>query len=277
MSGEKLNQQLMELLAGKALDDLSEEEQAKLASVDIDSVDGELEELEATVAAIQVAMLQQSGDLPFELQSRIRSSAGSYLDGNSGADRQEVHEESIVRVAKPAGSSERSTDPVFRAREAFAWITAAAALILAVGIFLAGTGAPKRTGSVASARTDLLDRAADLVQVVWANGTTPFESQVTGDVVWSNRFQEGYLRFVGMPVNDPLIEQYQLWIIDPERDEEPIDGGVFDIGSSGEVIVKIDPKLKVVDPRAFAITVEQPGGVVVSTQERLPLIAQVTL
>ena len=83
------------------------------------------------------------------------------------------------------------------------------------------------------------------------------------------------MRFVGMPVNDATAEQYQLWIIDPDRDEEPIDGGVFDIESSGEVVVPINAKLAVLNPAAFAITIEKPGGVVVSTQERLPLIAPV--
>ncbi|MFG0255098.1 MAG: anti-sigma factor domain-containing protein, partial [Rhodopirellula sp. JB053] len=117
--------------------------------------------------------------------------------------------------------------------------------------------------------------AADQIKIDWAPGTTPFDGAVDGDVVWSTAQQTGYMRFVGMPVNDPTQEQYQLWIIDPARDDEPIDGGVFDIASSGEVIVPIDAKLTVVDPAAFAITIEKPGGVVVSTQERLPLLAPV--
>ena len=81
--------------------------------------------------------------------------------------------------------------------------------------------------------------------------------------------------FVGMPVNDPTVEQYQLWIIDPERDDEPIDGGVLDITGTGEVFVAIDAKLNVIEPAALVITIEKPGGVVVSTQERLPLLAAV--
>ncbi len=86
------------------------------------------------------------------------------------------------------------------------------------------------------------------------------------------------MRFVGLPKNDPSVEQYQLWILDPERDDEPVDGGVFDSdgsGKNGEFFVLIDPKLNVVSPAAFAITIEKPGGVVVSSQERLPLIAMV--
>ena len=63
-------------------------------------------------------------------------------------------------------------------------------------------------------------------------------------------------------------------IIDPSRDEKPVDGGVFDIASFGESIVAIQAKLRVNKPTVFAITVEKPGGVVVSDQTRLPLLAK---
>jgi hypothetical protein len=72
------------------------------------------------------------------------------------------------------------------------------------------------------------------------------------------------------------VAQYQLWIFDAERNEAyPVDGGVFDVldGATDDVVVRIDPRLPVRRATAFAITVEQPGGVVVSTRERLPLLA----
>ena len=72
------------------------------------------------------------------------------------------------------------------------------------------------------------------------------------------------MRFIGMPVNDPNRQQYQLWIVDPDRDAQPVDGGVFDVNEDGEVIVPINAKLPIDDPTTFAITVEKPGGVVVS-------------
>jgi anti-sigma-K factor RskA len=67
-----------------------------------------------------------------------------------------------------------------------------------------------------------------------------------------------------MPVNDPGEAQYQLWIIDPERDTHPVDGGVFNVSSSGEVIIPVQARLPVDRPTTFAITLEKPGGVVVS-------------
>ena len=83
-------------------------------------------------------------------------------------------------------------------------------------------------------------------------------------MVWSDSAQQGFMRLVGLPANQPDVAQYQLWIIDPDRDSQPVDGGVFDVSSEGEVLVPIDAKLAVRNPRAFALTLEQPGGVVVS-------------
>ncbi len=68
------------------------------------------------------------------------------------------------------------------------------------------------------------------------------------------------MRFVDLPINDPEVEQYQLWIIDPSRDDEPIDGGVFNITSPGESIVAVQAKLPVNRPTAFAVTIENQAG-----------------
>ncbi|MCU0709749.1 MAG: hypothetical protein MUF23_15805 [Pirellula sp.] len=44
---------------------------------------------------------------------------------------------------------------------------------------------------------------------------------------------------------------------------------------TSEAIIAIHAKLRVNQPKAFAVTIEKPGGVVVSTQEQLPLLAVV--
>ncbi len=85
------------------------------------------------------------------------------------------------------------------------------------------------------------------------------------------------MRFVGLAPNDPKVLQYQLWIFDKLRDERyPVDGGVFDVGAvgpDGELVIKITAKLAVGEPVLFAITVEPPGGVVVSKRERIVVTA----
>jgi len=115
----------------------------------------------------------------------------------------------------------------------------------------------------------------DAFRLKWLPSSDPAALVATGDVVWSNERQEGYLTFRKLAANDPTVQQYQLWIIDGQRDPaQPVDGGVFDVqATDDEVIVRIDAKLQVFDPQAFAVTIEKPGGVVVSDRARLPLLA----
>ncbi len=116
-----------------------------------------------------------------------------------------------------------------------------------------------------------------MTRVEWTPTDDPAAAGVSGDVVWDDDRQEGYMRFTGLARNDPRREQYQLWIFDERGDERhPVDGGVFDIpGAAGDVIVPIQAKLAVRRPALFAVTIEKPGGVVVSSRERLPLLAKV--
>jgi len=97
-----------------------------------------------------------------------------------------------------------------------------------------------------------------------------------GDVVWDPATQQGFMRFAALAVNEPTRFQYQLWIFDAARDERfPVDGGVFDIPAGvTEVLVPIRAKLPVSNAVLFAVTVEAPGGVVVSGRERIVLTAQ---
>ena len=78
-----------------------------------------------------------------------------------------------------------------------------------------------------------------------------------------------------LPANDPSAQQYQLWIVDPSRDEKPVDGGVFDIPAGATTaVIPIRNPLVVKNPAAFVITLEQPGGVVVSKQEVVVALAK---
>ena len=84
------------------------------------------------------------------------------------------------------------------------------------------------------------------------------------------------MRIDGLETNDPTVSQYQLWIFqgtDPAAEAHPVDGGVFDVLGGGEVIVPIDAKLDVGRAGLFAVTVEKPGGVVVSGREQIVAVA----
>lgn len=253
----------LELLAGRVLGDLSVEESEQVESIlaDKQSSADILEDLERAAAGIQLAVYQPVEDpMPQSLRDRLSAEGLRIV-----SPEQTVQPSRAVELSSDGGNANR--------REWFAWLCAAAAFLVAIGLWRAEPTPGEKTAAVL--RAELLSTADSLIRVDWSAGKTPFEETVTGDVVWDASSQTGFMRFENMPVNDPSVEQYQLWIIDPARDDEPIDGGVFDITESGEVIVEIDAKLNVIDPAAFAITIEKPGGVVVSTQERLPLLAAV--
>ena len=111
-------------------------------------------------------------------------------------------------------------------------------------------------------------RAVSGTTVAWAG-------EARGEVVWNGAEQKGLMRFVGMKRNDPRSSVYQLWIFDAERDERyPVDGGVFSIEREGEVTVPIVAKLPVRRAVLFAVTVEAPGGVVVSKREQIVATAK---
>ena len=108
-----------------------------------------------------------------------------------------------------------------------------------------------------------IQAAADVRTLPWRAEVSGYE-QVRGEIAWSTSLQAGEMRFSGLPANDPAFTQYQLWIVDPNRHDNPVDGGVFDATETGEFVVAVKAKLLVLDPVAFAVTLEQAGGVVVS-------------
>ena len=165
------------------------------------------------------------------------------------------------------------------------WYAAAASLLLAVVAWwprLAtegpATAVPPPAATSAEQRAALIASGRGVIRQAWA-GTEDAAAAagLAGDVVWDPVTQTGYMRFTGLAANDAGVEQYQLWIFDGTRDERyPVDGGVFDIPAGAtEVVVPIHARLPVREAALFAVTVEAPGGVVVSSRERIVALAQV--
>lgn len=285
---------LQELMAGKVLGDLSNDELREFAELFSTINAKDLQELELAAAAVQLALAdpvesQSVADaatdsapagLPDFLRQKIAGEAVRYVFPASNqalhvSSRDETRQVANAERKEPARPPQPS-QPAWR--EVVAWLTVAASLFVAASLWFNGLKEDRitRVASAVESRLALLNDTQKVIRVDWASGKTPFANAVTGDVVWNNESQQGFMRFVGMPPNDPTQEQYQLWIIDPDRGAEPVDGGVFDIASTDEVVVPIQAKLKVQKAAAFAITIEKPGGVVVSSQARLPLLAQVS-
>lgn len=256
---------LTELLAGNALGDLDAAELRELTHRLTDDEPQDAEQLQLTAGALQLAFASEEPmTMPASLRAEIKAQAPKHIliTGSPAPVQTEIYKPQVTSISR---------------REQLAWFVTAASILAAIGLW-ASSEKSVRSPAVAmtpsQARAELLKQAIDRIEIAWTSGTTPFDREVSGDVVWSNSLQKGFLRFVGMPINDRSLQQYQLWIIDPSRDDKPIDGGVFDVASDGEVIIPIDAKLAVIDPVAFAVTIEKPGGVVVSDQKHLPLLAK---
>ncbi len=238
---------------------------------------------EAPTVALMPAPMRAGGTVPLPAGPRSEGSAPPRAEVPS---RREPGPENVV----PLGPR--------RSSAWLPWAAAAACLALAVGsvvasrvpratlavtvdpaamIPLPSAAPPEPPATLASKRARLLAEAKDVVRTTWAATTDPAGKGESGEVVWSNERQEGYMTFRAVAANDPKQAQYQLWIFDGERDERfPVDGGVFDVDpSSGEVVVPIVTRLPVRRPTLFAVTVEQPGGVVVSKRERIVVAAKV--
>lgn len=241
---------LLDLLARRATEGLTHEEEAQLQALLQAHPGVAAEAFEGTVASLDLAARPREA-LPAQLRSRILAQAPA-------AERPKV-----VPLAPRARAS------------ASGWWAAAACFVLAViGWWPRLVGTP----TVVEGR-EALESRSNVVRVQLAAGPGAAGAPLTGDVIFDPVTQRGYLRFRGIPANDPRLAQYQLWIADGSRRQpEPVDGGVFDVpatAANGDVIIPFRAKLSVGAPAAFVITQEQPGGVVVSRQERVLALGKV--
>jgi len=229
--------------------------------------------LAPAAAALTLAARLPADPMPERLRTRL-------TDQGRAAVRQIASGKVVPLQAAPARDTRGPGSPL-------GWYAAAASLLLAVAAWWPRIGdeAPRvavvspPVPTLAEQRAALAAAAQGVVQETWTATDDAAAVGLSGDVVWDPATQTGYMRFSGLASNDATKEQYQLWIFDGTRDDRyPVDGGVFDIpAGGGEVVVPIHARLPVREPALFAVTVESPGGVVVSSRERIVAVAQVAI
>lgn len=212
----------------------------------------------------------QHPDLDIDCYERAAAALWLHHSGGRCAALPESLRARIVAQA-PAAAAQARVAPRGAWLQWSGWIAAAALLALWLGLPVRAPG----TRDGLAARAELLSADPAARTVAWTRTEDPDGRGVAGDIVWSGGLQQGWMRFTGLPANDPAQRQYQLWIFDAQRPSEtPVDGGVFDIPAGGEAVVAVQPKLKVGAAALFAVTVEAPGGVVVSKREHIVALAQ---
>jgi anti-sigma-K factor RskA len=267
------DERLFDLLTKQATEGVTSTEKSELNRLLAQYPDADSQLIDRIVASVMLAGDLTDEPLPTSLRARIESQAARELP-SAPTNVTPLHSRTVARHAA--------------ATSRFAWFAAAACLVLAlIGWWprLHETGEstavvkqmPPRPLTPAEQRLALLQEGAAITQSEWTNTADPASQGVRGDVVWDNSKQRGFLRFTGLAANDPRQSQYQLWIFDAKRDDRyPIDGGVFDIPAGAtEVVIPINARLAVNDAAAFAVTIEQPGGVVVSAREHVVALAKV--
>jgi hypothetical protein len=254
---------LLDLLVERATQGLDPEGQRELDRLRRLHPDLDDESLELTIATLDLAWGEAVDEpLPAGLVQRLATEGERLI------------------AARPTAGAPPPPIPLPRpdSRGRLGWWAAAACLLLALwGWWPQWRETREAALSPAEARAALLAQADDVLNLPWQPTDDPDGRATSGDLVWSPARQQGFMRLAGLPANDPARRQYQLWIFDRTRDEaRPVDGGVFDVPTaSGEVVIPIDAKLAVAEPYLFAVTVERPGGVVVSEREHIVALAQV--
>lgn len=276
---KEVQESLIDLHTQRAVFGLDDDEMLTFETLLAEAGIGADESFDLAAAAVGLVDLQIDEQLPQHLHARIIASADEYF-ASTAAESASVEEPEFQKVL------------TFEPKRSWSWMGWAFAAVACVALIanvwitrvapteVAGPGkTPTTTPEKLTPEQELAQLLASQASLIKANfgvGNVKELKDVGGDVVWSDEKQIGFMRLRGLPVNDKSKETYQLWIFDKTQDKAtPIDGGTFDVDKNGEVIVPIDAKLKALGPELFAITIEKPGGVVVSKREKIAALAKV--
>jgi Anti-sigma-K factor rskA len=300
---------MVDLLIKQVTEGLSPAEQRALDA--LDALDSELagaysRDLERAAAAVTLAGSLGGEPLPAALAERIAQQAAEHFAAVEHLVRPSNVANNIADLtdARTAAAGKARVQPALAPSPAppratrfrgYGWLAAAACLVLAIFgwerpppplppvAVVEPLPAPPPPLEKPAPPTAAEERAAllaktDSLKIPLGATKDPAAAGVTGDVVWDPATQRGFLHFAGLAPNDPAIHQYQIWIFDAGRDKRyPVDGGVFDVpANASEVVIPIRASLMVRKPAAFAVTVEKPGGVVVSGREHVVALGATT-
>lgn len=255
--------ELIDLMVEQATQGLSGKDKAELmAALGNDpALRDEAEAYELAATAVELSLTQQTTeDLPPALREKLIAAAASTAPAAAPT---------LKLSGTEANKADTPSSFSFTDGKMFGWYAAIAALVALCLVLIDSNTIKQTTPAQQYAAMQALDSTVSASWGFNADGGDERFANCTGEVIWNGDAQAGYMKLAGLPVNDPTDFQYQLWIVDGSRDTEientnRIDGGVFDITATGEVIIPIDAKLLARDAAVFAITVETPGGVVES-------------
>jgi hypothetical protein len=222
-----MDEGLQDLFVERTLWGLDQDKETEL-SVAVGDVDGTAYEFERTVGALCVGMLPgESEMMPDMVRDRLRALAGtdavrSIADAGVnplGRDSLGSTERDSIPFTAGAAAAEPATTPTgVGPMQWLGWLAAAACLTYAIFVTTPESGPVP--GGVVPALMARVEGAGDIIRANWAGISAigaenhPLDSGVTGEVVWSDELDEGFMTIEGIEPNDPSEFQYQLWIFD---------------------------------------------------------------
>ena len=280
-----------ELDVARAMGDLSADELAEYKELQQEHGFSPDPEWGSLLSSLEVALIEKSEEVeviePFgeAFKQKVVGNIESIENEQQSSDDEKAlappNENKPAHETKDS-SEDKASIVSFFSHPSLGWVAAAIAILVAISVNSGqdpsgGTGGSSGGGEVAKSSEDLRNLLLSDTSSYKANFASPGEDKKPlGDGVWNSEQQSGYMKLSNIPVNDPKKSQYQLWIVDPKRDKNPVEGGVFDLASLENAIVPINAALAIDKPVAFVITEEQPGGVVVSDQKRVIAIASIS-
>jgi hypothetical protein len=278
---ERSDNHLLDLLIKEATEGLTTDEKNELRQLSYQLPDVDAHFAEDTIALLSLALIGKGDRIPGGLRDRILA-----VDEPAANDSDPMLDPMDDLAIARQKRNERSSLIKAAATSTAGWWTAAAALVLAVAGWwpriVNDPGQMVASRSPVEVREELL-ASGRAIRASWSPAAAPESGEpLVGDVVFDPVTQRGFLTFRGIPRNDPRLAQYQLWIVDAHRKQpEPVDGGVFNVAGEptaqgNDVVIPFEAKLPIGQPAAFVVTMEQPGGVVISKQEKVLALAKVT-
>lgn len=280
--GAHPHDRLLELLADRAVGPLSTEEASELDALletvgahEAESMNAgvlEAESIELAAAAADLALAPEPDEpMPVALRARLLERIGEM--GGDSPVRIEVRSVEDTRPLGRLADARRNQQGI---AGRIGWIVAMAACLALVGVTATLLRTRGANDTLPVATLEGFDRFVSTVGVKtaqWSDWENPERAGVEGSVAWSEAQQTGLMRFEGLPIGEPANEQYQLWIIDERGLGTRVSGAIFDADSTGATVVRIEPAIPIRNAAAFAITIEQRGGVWVSDMSRRVVIA----
>jgi anti-sigma-K factor RskA len=254
---------LRDLLTDRSLGALDAADMAELQNLIASGGQEEAEAFERDLASLAIAMhTPPEARMPREARERLA-----------------VAGERLV-ITTSSGKSSQSL------LGSLGWLAAAAAVLVGVvgwwpRLFpTPAAPTPSPSQNVAAFFQAYPQDAHDVPMNTLADDTLAADAKAVA--VWSQVANRGFVKIKGLAANDPTKFQYQFWIFDGTRPAEtPVSAAVFDISqasfdaATGEYIIPINPAVRINKPAAIAVTVEQPGGVVVPKKDRVVFLKEI--